>query len=452
MVFLDKHETDVNANRVFPFSNDAPTEYGEVLHEDVMDNIEHMNQETLPVYNQDNEQTASEEQNANAFSAPPLPVTPPPPKAASLKAEDSILSMFDPLENATADDSLVHSNLESNVQSPISPTTEFIPDGRPVLNKSLSYLSDEDQVALPSIPDSYMPRWSRQTSEPSVDLDLLQFELMTDEQEHLPASILPDTPQPASLATTITDDDASLTETEHDYDHVLNEQLAMLEGNVEGHKKSTVSGSPSVSASTSKRNSWNTTSSFAYENEMGSLENDDLDHNWSENTPSIIKVPSSETVDTGASKNVKRTSHGRKKNSNVMNIAAMFEANSPNSSKTSSLERQKDNVGESSKAQKPPLVRRPTAMEILATPTTPPKYEDPEDDIDLRKLRRSIVRGARSAGGLKTDPDALLQDPKLKRSVSLSPIEVEKKKNLAERPKRERPRSLIMQKDVEASF
>lgn len=395
--------------------------------------------------------SSNDDRDACDANAPPLPITPPPPKTP-VQNQDSILSLFDPLDNQSVDEEPQGLYLDQNSH------------GYPIFNRSTSYTSDDDQIVLPSIPDSYMPRWSRQHSEPSVDLDLLQFELMTDEQDHFPSSVLPDTPQPESLATTNTDYEASEPDTEYDYDQALNEQMEMLRDNSD-EPTPQAAFNPS-SNSTSKRNSWNTTSSFVYDNDdMDSLQRDDLDQNWSENTPSVIAVPTNTPRDDDNNNNNQDESEEfhknprKSRNSRVMSIAAMFEANTtPTSSTNSSLERQKANETQRSTESltKKPLVRRPTAMEVLATPSAhPSKNEEEEDDIDLRKLRRSIVRGARLAVGLNTDPEALMNDPRLKRSTSLSPMDMQQSKGTPAsraRNDRPRPRSLIMQQDVEASF
>ncbi len=434
------HETVDSSNLALTEQNYAKKDQRNSLVESEHDSID------------DDGLSSNDDRDASDVKAPPLPITPPPPKTP-IQNQDSILSLFDPLDNQKDEEPQTLS-LDQNSHD------------YPVFNRSTSYTSDDDQIVLPSIPDSYMPRWSRQHSEPSVDLDLLQFELMTDEQDHLPSSVLPDTPQPASLATTITDYEASEPDTEYDYDQALNEQLDMLRNNSDDSKQQAAF-NPS-SNSTSKRNSWNTTSSFVYDNDnddMDSLQRDDLDQNWSENTPSVIAVPAKNRKDDDNNNNNEddsdefRKSPRRSRNSRVMSIAAMFEANTtPTSSTNSSLERQKANETQRSTESlaKKPLVRRPTAMEILATPSAhPPKNDEEDDDIDLKKLRRSIVRGARSAVGLKTDPEALLNDPKIKRSTSLSPMDMQQSKGTSAsrtRNNRPRPRSLIMQQDVEASF
>lgn len=401
---------------------------------------------------EEDEESSNDDRDARDFNPPPLPITPPPPKSL-LEHQDSILSLFDPLENQNIHEEPGTLSLDQNSYD------------YPIFNRSTSYTSDDEQIVLPSIPDSYMPRWSRQHSEPpSVDLDLLQFELMTDEQDHLPSSVLPETPQPESLATTITDYDASEPDTEYDYDEALNEQLEMLRDKSDDPKPPAPS--HQSSNSTSKRNSWNTTSSFAYDNDnddMDSFQKDD--QNWAENTPSVIAVPVNNKRDNDDNNNNQdesddfRKSPRRSRNSRVMSIAAMFEANtSPASSTNSTMERHKASEAQRSTESlaKKPLVRRPTAMEILATPTVnPSKNDEEEDDIDLRKLRRSIVRGARLAVGLNTDPEALMNDPKIKRSTSLSPMDFQQNKgtsdSMSDRP-RPRPRSLILQQDIEASF
>lgn len=372
--------------------------------------------------------------------APPLPITPPPPKTP-VDAPDSILSVYDPLQD---DDDMTES--ETVDVGALSNDYQV----KPTFNRSMSAMSEQTELRLPSIPDSYMPNWARQKSD-SLDLDLLQFELKTEEQEHFPSSILPDTPQPASLATTITDYEESEVETDYDYDQALDEQLIMLESGDDVPPYPTRFNAP-TSAGTSKRNSWNTTSSFAYDQD----DTDSIhrgDSNWAENAPSIIHANDYESNHEPEASDPEPEAPIAITPSKVKNIAAMFEQKSPNSSQNSTLERNKtQDVPDASlkPVEKPKLVKRPTAMEILATPS-PPKDDGEEDDIDLRKLRRSIVRGARSAGGLKTNPDALLQDPKIKRSTSLTPTELSKKATPS-RPRKDRTQSLIMRQDVEATL
>ncbi|CAL8138300.1 unnamed protein product [Orchesella dallaii] len=366
---------------------------------------------------------------------PPLPFTPPPPKTPT--SEDPIVLLFDPLSDYIMNNT---NDAETSLEMPSTPTD----DSFPTLRRSFSRNSESDQMNLPSIPNTYMPNWARSKSEASLDLDALQFELRSEEQVHFPPSILPDTPQPESLATT----DDALTETESEYG--ITDEFEKLKENNVPQPFYKVFNTPTASTSTSKRNSWNTTSSFVYSptnslrrtNGDSDVDTDDH-HVWSENTPSIVLAqakPTAASSDGNQSESSANESIGKSRNkratrspSRVMSIAAQFEANSSNNS---SLERDKSKGSKSSLAEentgKPPeeaepakspkpLTRRLTAMEVLATPAASMlAKKSEEEEEDLRILRRSILRGARSNKGLKTDPDRLLNEAKMKRSQSLA--------------------------------
>ncbi|ODN01221.1 Myosin light chain kinase, smooth muscle [Orchesella cincta] len=375
---------------------------------------------------------------------PPLPFTPPPPKTPT--SEDPIVLLYDAFsEQNNSDNDTNH--VDAIIQSPTTPTFESFPS----FSRSLSRNSESDQMHLPSIPNSYMPHWARSKSDASIDLDTLQFELRSEEQDHLPPSILPDTPQPASLATTITDD--ALTETESEYG--ITDELENLKEHNDRQPFYKTFNTPTASTSTSKRNSWNTTSSFAYSptnsfrrtDGESDMDNDEHHHAWSENTPSIVPAhvktvalsSDGNQSESSASESVGKSKGQRvtRSPSRVMSIAAQFETN--NSSNNSSLERDKDKGSKSSlkedkakdeaaKSSPKPLTRRLTAMEVLATPAASMLAKKAEEDEEeMRRLRRSIVRGARSNKGLKTDPDRLLNETKMQRTQSLTPLEYENK-------------------------
>lgn len=404
-----------------------------------------------PLIDNDDDLWKFEESDDESDSPPPpIPFTPPPSKTPTME-EPVIVSMFDPLNNG---DSNIDNGTLTLLDVPISPTS----------NDDTQKSND---MILPPFPGSDMPKWyqKRVQSEPGPDLSNIQFELMTEEQDHIPASILPDTPQLSSLATTITD--GSMTETESNIG--FNDELDYMK-------------EEDITPSTSKRNSWNTSSSFAYENDSptGSLRSksnrgdSDVEENmWSENTSSIVPARSPQPPSTISSDGTQSESSnagtpnqsvskrgGRRLDSRILALASQFEANS--SAPTNSTQRSDSSNSSPEVSSRPKLqpIRRPTAMEVLATPSpsllSKKVNVDDEEDIDMRKLRRSIVRGARAAVGLKSANDTVLNEPKLKRSVSLSPGESEqnrKNENSPQaKPRLERPHSLVLQKDDEASL